>query len=760
MTSKKLITAISMACLMAVLLVVGVWAVSDIDFSVGGDIEYTAPVLPTLDESEYPTLIFEPIDATTCSVADNGSSGALVIPEKVLIDGAEYTVTEFAEGDMYEPGINGSFISNRNITSIEIPGTIETISEYEFYHCGQLTNVIIKEGVKNVNSYAFANCNLLTTISVPDSVEDFSSNVFAYGTSQIQYNKIDNGNYVGNKNNPYLVLIGLQDTSASSFAIADGCTTIAGYAFFNCTFTEVSVPDSISNLSTNALYGCSGLALTEYSNAQYFGTTSNPYMLLIKATSKTITSCEIHNSCTSITNDAFYDCKLLENVTIGSGVKNIGRYAFLNCTSLTTITIPDSVTKADEGVFSGCTALKSVTIGSGIKNISHDFFINCKTLSSITIPNSVTSIGYFAFSGCIGLTSIIIPDSVTSISDAAFLDCTGLTRVELGSGVKSISNSVFNGCTGLETIIVESGNTKYNSNNNCNAIIETSTNTLILGCKNTVIPSTVTSIGNYAFEDCTGLTTITIPDSVTSIGQSAFNGCTGLETIIVESGNTVYNSNNNCNAIIETSTNTLIAGCKNTVIPSTVTSIGYYAFSGCTGLTTITIPNRVTSIGWFAFEDCTGLTSITIPDSVTSIGYSAFSGCTNLTYHTYSGAKYLGNSTNKYVVLVKASSTYITSCTINSGCKVIYEKAFQDCRELTSITIPNSVTSIGDDAFDGCTTLATVEVKATTPPTLSGAIFFNCPLTTGIFVPSASVSAYKSATSWSVYSSKIQAGSF
>ena len=145
------------------------------------------------------------------------------------------------------------------------------------------------------------------------------------------------------------------------------------------------------------------------------------------------------------------------------------------------------------------------------------------------------------------------------------------------------------------------------------------------------ITYSVTSFGDYCFLRCTGLTSITIPNSVTSLGSRCFANCARLESIEVESGNTVYDSRENCNAIIETSSNTMIAGCKNTTIPNSVTSLGDYCFLGCTGLTSITIPNSVTSLGVWCFRDCTGLTSITIPNSVTSLGDYCFSGCTGLT---------------------------------------------------------------------------------------------------------------------------------
>jgi hypothetical protein len=177
--------------------------------------------------------------------------------------------------------------------------------------------------------------------------------------------------------------------------------------------------------------------------------------------------------------------------------------------------------------------------------------------------------------------------------------------------VCGIEKKAFNGCSGLDSIKVDKNNTKYDSRNDCNAIIETETNTLIVGCKNTTIPSSVTSIGIGAFSHCSGLTSVTIPESVTEIGQWAFSSCSGLESIEVDKNNTKYDSRGDCNAIIETETNTLIAGCKNTTIPSSVKGIGWHAFEGCSGLKSVTIPDSVTSIGESAFSGCSGLTSVT-----------------------------------------------------------------------------------------------------------------------------------------------------
>ncbi len=235
--------------------------------------------------------------------------------------------------------------------------------------------------------------------------------------------------------------------------------------------------------------------------------------------------------------------------------------------------------------------------GKMVTAVGYKGFRFC-TITKIVLANSVTSIGENAFESCSNLTNITLGNGVTSIGSCAFKSCSGLTSITIPNSVKSIGSSAFPGCIGLTSIKVSSGNTKYDSRDNCNAIIETASNTLIQSCKTTIIPNTITSIGNSAFYECSGLTSITIPNSVTSIGNYAFLGCDGLTSV---------------------------------TIPNSVTSIGGYAFEYCDGLTSITIGNSVTSIGDSAFESCSGLTSITIPDSVTSIEINAFSYCKKLT---------------------------------------------------------------------------------------------------------------------------------
>ena len=263
-----------------------------------------------------------------------------------------------------------------------------------------------------------------------------------------------------------------------------------------------------------------------------------------------------------------YDCKVdgiyydLNNDDKTASVTYMGLYTSDNKDAYVgNIIIPESITH------SGTTY--SVT------SIGDNAFWGCSGLTSVTIPNSVSYIGKYAFASCSGLTSVTIPNSVTSIGECAFACCSGLTSVTIPNSVSYIGEAAFGGCSGLTSVTVDKNNGTYDSRDNCNAIIETSTNKLIVGCKNTTIPNSVTSIGDRAFEGCSGLTSVTIGNSVTSIGK--------------------------------------------------------YAFAGCWGLTSVTIGNSVTSIGDYAFTDCSGLTSVTIGNSVTSIGYDAFRGCSGLT---------------------------------------------------------------------------------------------------------------------------------
>ena len=418
-------------------------------------------------------------------------------------------------------------------------------------------------------------------------------------------------------------------------------------------------------------------------------------------------------------------------------------------------------------------------------------------INNVVIREGVTNISSYAFSDCWALNSIYIPNTVTSIGENAFHFCSALQSIAIPKSVKTIGKEAFNYCSSLTSIIVEEGNGTYDSRGNCNAIIETRSNTLVKGCRTTVVPNSIINIGNNAFEGCTGLTSISVPNSVTNIGKeaffncsdllsiifpnsltsigyfafgycqnitsviipkyvtsidgTAFSGCSGLTSIAVENGNATYDSRNNCNAIIYTNNNTIVVGCKNTIIPNSVTSIGDYAFANCSNLKSISIPNSVISIGTQAFFNC-GFTSIIIPNSVTSIGVGAFYDCvflksitipnsvTEIGESAFASTKWYDNQPNGLVyinsILYKYKGTMPanSSVIIKEGTTKIVDNTFCGCSGLTSVGIPNSVTSIGYGAFSGCTGLASITIPNSVT-SIGGSAFSGCANLISINIP-------------------------
>lgn len=597
---------------------------------------------------------------------------ASAIINEVEIDGIKYKLYENKEAvvtsrsDKY----SGDIIIPGSIISGGVSYSITSIGYCAFSGSSDLTSITITSSVKSIDSQAFAGCTGLTSITIPNSVTSISTLAFQNCSGLLSVIIGNSVNTIG-----YKAFYGCNNMT--SVIIGDAVTKIGDYAFYNCSnLTSISIPNSVTSIGEHAFYGCSGLtsitigkSLTSVGSWAFLGCsgiTSTEFHCKkignwFYDSKKTIVEVVIGDEVTSIGYSAFSGYSGLTTINIPSSVTSIEESAFEGCTGFSSVVIPNSVTRLGASSFSRCNGLESVTIGNSVTSIEGNAFSGCTRLTSVSIPKSATSIEGNAFNGCSGLTSVTIPGSVTTIGNYAFYDCSGLSSVEIPNSVTSIGEYAFKGCSNLTSIripntvtscghnaftgtawyenqpdgLIYVGKVAYKfkgySNDKITIFIKDGTTEIsdyAFSCldrlTSVTIPNSVLTIGYSSFDRCGGLTTITIPSSVTKIKNNAFEGCSGLTSIFVDKDNNVYDNRDNCNAIIETSSNTLISGCQYTLIPNDVTSIGNSAFWGCHNLTTITIPKSVISIGSDAFEHTSLSSVICLATEVPSANNSFF----------------------------------------------------------------------------------------------------------------------------------------
>ena len=416
----------------------------------------------------------------------------------------------------------------------------------------------------------------------------------------------------------------------------------------------------------------------------------------------------------------------IRTVRISSGVENIGASAFFQCGELTEVSIPDSVTAIGSYVFYYCSALTSVTIPDSVTAIGSHAFYGCSALTSVRLPSGLTTIEYYLFYGCAGLTSVTIPDGVTSIQTYAFGGCTALNNFDFPSGVSELGSAAFANTAWYNyqpdgVVYLGKFAFKYKGIMPANTAL--------------ALKSGTEQICENAFSGCTGLTSVTIPSSVTVIGENAFSGCAGLTGVYISDiaawCNISFRDNPLSYAHVLYLNGSPVA---DLVIPDDMTRIGGGAFSGCTGLTSVTIPNSVIKIGYSAFSGCTGLKAVSLQNPETELEDGLFQDTPFQDTPWYDaqpdGPVYLGANLLGYKGTMPAN----TSLTLKPGTKRICGSAFSRCKGLTGIALPEGLTSIGLNAFSGCTALTGVTLPDSLK-TIYPYAFSRCASLTEVSIP-------------------------
>ncbi len=615
---------------------------------------------PTESEMGYTTH--------TCTKCDDSYVDTYVRTENGYSYGLEYVLDDY-EKTCTITGIGICGDSELVIPS-EIDGfTVNRIGGSAFFECDQLISVTLPDSIAYIDSYAFCECYNLESINIPDGVFAIEYATF-YECRNLKSITLPDGI-------AYIEALAFDFCySLESVNIPDGVTFIGDWAFEGCNkLTSIEIPNSVGSIGYGAFYGCYNLNYAKYNNAYYLGNSTNPYLALIEVTDRSMASYEIHPDTKLICSEAFAYCYNLKEIEIPYGVTRIENIAFLDCTNLISIVIPDSVTYIGPSAFEYCYSLTSVTLPNSIFEISWGMFSNCHSLTSITIPEGVEAISGDAFISCYNLSTIILPKSIAFIDDGAFSECYQLSIYYAGS--EDDWNQIY--IYDRNVFYIYGIPIHFNSNGPCPhelsawyfddefhwmecSLCEGQVQFEPHNCSVEIVHPTETEEG-YRIYTCY------------SCGHSY------VGPYIVYSEGFDYTVNEDG----KTCTITGLGKCEDNdlVIPPeidgyTVTVIYFYAFEGCTQISTVTLPDTEILICSSAFKNCEKMFAIDL-GGANSIGFNAFENCGNL-----------------------------TDIILPEGTQSLAAKAFMNCHSLTSISIPVSLTDIFAFTFEGCYRLTDV----------------------------------------------------
>ena len=407
------------------------------------------------------------------------------------------------------------------VKDLTIPQYVTRIGRFAFNGCS-LTSVIMPNGVMDIGACAFYNCNELTSVAMPNTIKNIADNTFKNCSKLANVampNNVTNIGYGAFRNCSELPSLAMPNTVRS----------VGDYAFYNCSRIEsITIPSSVVHIGKYAFAGCNGLTHVVIPDS-VTSIGSDAFANCSNISSINIPQC----LCTNRLSNVFRNVSsAITNVVIASGVTSIGDEAFASCYGLTSVAIPNSVKKIGRSAFNSCNALRSVTIPDNVKNIDDFVFGGCSGLVDVTMPDGVTNIGFSAFGWCSDLKSVSIPNRVARIGASAFYGCSSLTNVSIPQSVIYIGNEAFRMCSGMFSFEVDPQNPSYKSVRGL--LLTKNGESLIYGVNGDVIvPNTVACIEDFAFYNCSGLTSIIIPNSVTNIGDCAFSGCSNLESVYV-----------------------------------------------------------------------------------------------------------------------------------------------------------------------------------------------------------------------------------